>query len=194
MRSLYIHDRERISFPFFLFRGHQLWLKEDSIPQWCRGGSGGTLGCWGCSCRRPGPRPAQGPCVGQLASEAHQLAWRCALQRPHHVTPLQAQSWRDPSHHEMVSAWSQDPVSPTLRPPQGHLTKTSPSRERKRGREGEKEGRKGWREEGEERERGKEGGRGDRERKEERMEGRKKRRKEKTESRIHYNQEQLFPL
>lgn len=84
----------------------------------------------------------QGPRAGQLASKAHQLACRCALQQPPPVTPLQAQSWRDPSHHETVLAWSQDPVSSTLRPPQGHLTKTSPSRERKRGREGEKEGRK----------------------------------------------------
>ena len=57
---------------------------------------------------------------------------------------------------------------------------------RKEKREGKTEGRKagmegGGRREGEETER-------------ERKEARKKRRKEKTESRIHYNHEQLFPL
>ena len=40
------------------------------------------------------------------------------------------------------------PVSSAAMPPQGHVTKTSPSRERKRGREGQKEGRKEWREGG----------------------------------------------
>ena len=112
------------------------------------------------------PRP-QGPHASQLPSKAHQLAWCCALQWPHPVTPLQAQSWKDASHHhEMVLVWSQDPVSSALMPPQGHVTKTSPSWERKRGRERQKEGRQAWREGGEGRERGKEAGRGDRERKE----------------------------
>ena len=179
MRSLYIRDRERISFPFFLFRGHQLWLKEDSIPQWCRGGSGCTLGCWGCSCRRrPGPRPPQGPCVGQLASEAHQLAWRCALQRPHPVTPLQAQSWRDPSHTRRYRIGLEPgPCEPYPQATPRSLNKTLS------GREGRREGRKEGMEGGGRRERERERGRERRQREKGRKDGGKKEKKE-AENRI----------
>ena len=63
------------------------------------------------------------------------------------------------------------PVSSAAMPPQGHVTKTSPSRERKRGREGQKEGRKEWREGGE-------GGREEKREGEETEKGRREERKE----------------